>query len=584
MRTMENTDKLKSDLVKLETDSSALEKKVKAVDDDLIYIHEKLAIPETLHDRLSTLDSNLKLASDLLGVMRIIPPISTAASNTKRVIDLFREPVSKAKKVSGNIDKRVKPLRTKVHEVEQEVARLDAELQSVIENEQALIQSVNHAQVCIVSLPSGAVKSESTASLEALSQKADPPVVKTQQAQHVVLEAANTVEGKINQVKKNIKSLLEIDDAIDRVMEVLDPLIRQLQAVKKAFNKIIRVPYGGLPKMCTKKVWPGVKVHYPCGWYPAYFSFSIQQILDGVSGVIKPVMDLLDKAMYAVLNPLLKALNLNIKLPGIPGLEKLKETLDALYSVFDPMNQAFDRLRREAQDLKSRLQSLFEFDQQFTRIYQAGVHGRDQQPTPAGLVLDETQAETDPAVFDAMATLNEQTYLFSSHIYWHYSPGQDEAEGPFAISDLLGTDDSGQPLSGPFDAACAVDDRLGLFQGKHFYLCTPGGNSACHGPLEIKGNWGQTAKGQLLAGPFDAAFNFNGRVYLFLGDQFYISTTGVDVQAEGPYPIKGSWGVDNEATPLEGPFDTVTLNEDRLYIRKGESFWDQPINRIKALA
>lgn len=57
---MKNTDKLKSDLSKLEADSSGLEEKVKAVDDNLIYVHDKLAIPETLHDRLSTLDSNLK--------------------------------------------------------------------------------------------------------------------------------------------------------------------------------------------------------------------------------------------------------------------------------------------------------------------------------------------------------------------------------------------------------------------------------------------------------------------------------------------------------------------------------------------
>jgi len=580
---MKNPDKLKSDLSKLETDSSALERKVKTVDEDLVYVYEKLAIPETLHDRLSKLDSNLKLASDLLGIMRIIPPISTAASNTKRVIDLFREPVSKAKKVSGNIDKRVKPLRTKVHEVEQEVARLDAELQSIIGKEQTLIQSVNRSQICIVSLPPGAVKSESTATLEALSEKADPPVVKIQQAQHAVLEAANTVEGKINQVKKNIQSLMEIDAAIDRVMNVLDPLINQLQAVKKALSQIIRVPYGGFPKMCTKKVWPGVKVHYPCGWYPAYFSFSIQQILDGVSGVIKPVMDLLDKAMYAVLNPLLKALNLNIKLPGIPGLENLKAALDALLSVFDPMNQAFDRLRREAQALLAQFQSLFELAQPFSKIYQACVHGRDQQPAPTELLLEETRSEADPAIFDAMATLKERTYLFQSQIYWHYSPGQDEAEGPFAISDLLGTDESGQPLSGPFDAACAVDDRLSLFEGNHFYLYTPGENAACHGPLEIKGHWGQTDNGQLLSGPFDAAFSYKGRVYLFQGDQFFISTTGDNIQAKGPHPIRGSWGVENEATPLDGPFDAATLYADRLYILKGESFWDQPINSIKAL-
>jgi hypothetical protein len=35
---------------------------------------------------------------------------------------------------------------------------------------------------------------------------------------------------------------------------------------------------------------------------------------------------------------------------------------------------------------------------------------------------------------------------------------------------------------------------------------------------------------------------------------------------------------------MDGPFDAVTLYGDRLYIRKGESFWDQPISSIKALS
>jgi hypothetical protein len=581
---MKNTYKFKSDLSKLESDSSILEEKVKTVDDYLVDVHDKLAIPETLHDRLSTLDSSLKLASDLLGVMRLIPPISATASNTKRVIDLFREPVSKAKKVSGGVDKRVKPVRTKVQQVEKKVADFDAELKSVIEKEQALIQTVNHAQVCISSLASGAVKTKSTGALEALSAEADPPAVKIQLTQHTVLEAVETAENKIDQIKKNLQSLMEIEAAIDRVMNVLNPLISQLQAVKKAFNHIIRVPYGGFPKMCTKKVWPGVKVHYPCGWYTTYISFSIQQILDGVSGIIKPVMDLLDKAMYAVLNPLLDALNLNIKLPAIPGLDQLKSIVDSLASAFDPMTQAFDRLTSDAQALQAKLQSFFEFAQPFNKIYQACVHGQNEQPVTAGLTLEENRPESsDPAMFDAMATLNGRTYLFQGNMYWLYSPGQDEAEGPYAISDEFGKDDRGRPVSGPFDAACVVDDRLSLFRGNNFYLCTLGENAACQGPLSIEGAWGKTAGGQLLLGPFDAAFSYQDRTYLFQGDQFFVSTAGDNTQAQGPHPIKGKWGTESKDTPLDGPFDAVSLYADRLYIRKGESFWDQPIDRIKAL-
>jgi hypothetical protein len=432
-------------------------------------------------------------------------------------------------------------------------------------------------------LPSGTVKTESTGALEATSAKASPPIDLALQAQHSVLETANTAEDKINQIRKDVTSLVEIDAAIDRVMNVINPLIDQLAAIKRAFNKMIRVPYGGFPKMCKKKVWPGITTYYPCGWHTTYISFSIQQILDGVTGVVKPVMDLLDKAMNAVLNPLLKALNLNIKLPDIPGLDKLKSTVDSLASVFDPLKQTFNQLVSEAQKLQEKLQSLYEFTGQFNKIYQACVHGRTEEPATETFVMQENLAETDPEIFDAMATINDRTYIFKDNLYWLYSPGQDDAQGPSAIADEFGKDDHGQPLTGPFDAACAVDDKLFLFQGERYYSCTLQGKTTCQGPMAIKADWGKTANGLPLAGPFDSAFSLHGRVYLFQKNQFYIATKGADKTEGGPHPIKGYWGINDQGTPLDGPFDAVTVHANRLYIRKGELFWDQSLDRIKAL-
>lgn len=151
----------------------------------------------------------------------------------------------------------------RVHQIEQQAADLDAELTSIIAKDQALILSTNQAQVCIMSLPAGAVKIDAITALEALSGKAGPPVIEIQQAQHSVLEVANAAEAKFNQVKTHVQSLVEIDAAIDRVMTVLDPLIIQLQAIKRAFNKMIRVPYGMLPKMCTKKRGPALRCVIP---------------------------------------------------------------------------------------------------------------------------------------------------------------------------------------------------------------------------------------------------------------------------------------------------------------------------------
>lgn len=580
---MKNTDNLKSEFITLEADSSELEMKIKAIDDGLVNVHEKLSVSETIHERLSSLDSSLKLASDLLGIVRIIPSISVAASNTKRAIDLFREPVGKAKKVSGDLDQRVKPLRTKVHDVQQEVAKLDNEFKSIISEEQNLIQSLNHAQVCILSLPPGSLKTQSTEAMEAVSDQATPPLSHAVALQHSILEAANAAENKINQVKENAQSLIEIEASIARVMSVLNPLIDQLQAIRRAFNQTIRIAYGGYPKMCRKKVWPGVSVSYPCGWQSIYYSFSIQQILDGINGVVKPVMDVLEKAMNAILNPLLKALNLEIKMPEIPGLDKLDDIANSLASIFDPIVNTFRQLKDEASVFQTKLHALFDFTQQYNDIYQACVLGETVAPETSALMTEYQAVDIDPAMFNAMATLNNRSYLFQGDLYWIFSADLNEAQGPFAQSDDFKTDDGDQRLSGPVDAACAVGDRLCLFKDNNYYLCSVGEEKKCEGPMAIEGHWGALADGQPLKGPFDAAVGIDNRYYLFQNNRFFIFTIGSTAPVEGPHPIKGFWGNDDQGEPLDGPFDAVTTYAGQVYIRKGASSWNHPINTIRAL-
>ena len=76
----------------------------------------------------------------------------------------------------------------------------------------------------------------------------------------------------------------------------------------------------------------------------------------------------------------------------------------------------------------------------------------------------------------------------------------------------------------------------------------------------------------------------HGRIFLFRKKQYYIVTEDDHKTVSGPRPIKGSWGINDQGAALEGPFDAATVHADRLFIRKGELFWDQSLNRIKALA
>jgi hypothetical protein len=101
---------------------------------------------------------------------------------------------------------------------------------------------MNHAQTCIISLPSGAVKTESSGTLEALSREAEPPAAKIQLAQHAVLEAANQAENKINQVKKNVQALLEIDAAIRGGLTCFKEINSLFQPQVKILGRRVLIP------------------------------------------------------------------------------------------------------------------------------------------------------------------------------------------------------------------------------------------------------------------------------------------------------------------------------------------------------
>jgi hypothetical protein len=232
--------------------------------------------------------------------------------------------------------------------------------------------------------------------------------------------------------------------------------------------------------MCTKKVL-GVPMPYPCGWHTVYFSFSIQQILDGVTGVLRPVMDLLQSAMDTILNLLLGALNLDIKLPDIPGLAKLERLVDSLLSGLTPLADAVANLQREARALTA--------------------------------ALDRVAAYAIRGPFDAAFPVGDRLCALKGKSYYLCRPGEGgRSEGPFPIRGSFGATRRGAPVDGPFDAAVAAAHRIYLFKGKR-YLVTAHGAEEASGPHAIKGRWGTTRQGEPLEGPFDAVTLRDGQVY-----------------------------------------------------------------------
>uniref|UniRef100_UPI004048D74A hypothetical protein n=1 Tax=Roseivirga sp. TaxID=1964215 RepID=UPI004048D74A len=92
-----------------------------------------------------------------------------------------------------------------------------------------------------------------------------------------------------------------------------------------------------------------------------YFSFSIEQLLNGVQGVAQPVLELLDSAMNAILDPLLSALNLHIELPTIPGLRIIEEMKLHLEGVIE-------EVKRNVEQVVEYLPRLTDFTEEIRRL------------------------------------------------------------------------------------------------------------------------------------------------------------------------------------------------------------------------
>lgn len=336
---MEKTTTLMHHMSTTEGHTTEIEADVEAIDKHLLEIHHDLDYSRKLNESLHTLDTALKTASQLLSVVGIIPAIRTPASVLKKSFDAYEIPVSKAVTASNNVEKIVKPIRERVARIEPKVNKADENLLKAMNLENNFIDILGRAQLCVNSQAPSDIKSALAGKLEEASSNLDPLVLKFDAVQVGFINSIEDVKQKTEQLKCWVVQLIDLNAQINRVMATLSPLIDSLNAIAAAFKQTIRIPYGGYPKMCYE--WWGA---YPCGWHTVYYSFTIQQILNGVTGAIKPVMDLLDKAMRAVLQPLLNRLNLNITLPEIPGLSILDDLTAHLTASFEGIFSLFEQL------------------------------------------------------------------------------------------------------------------------------------------------------------------------------------------------------------------------------------------------
>lgn len=344
---MEKTLELMESIALAENHTAQIEERVEKVDQELEEIRSDLAKTKDVHEALDKLSTALENASILLASASVIPNIGIAASTLKKTIDITRVPVDKAKDAAQVLETISQEIRAKIYKVEAKVEEVDQQLLKTLNTQSHFLGVLGDAQMCIDSLPaSEESKKELAEQMEEASETINPIVQNFDSAQKAFLDGIKDVEANIDKAENWAGRLINMEAEINRLIRQLRPMIETLEEIKQALKKTVRVPYGFKPKWCRRRIktpFGRKKTKYPCGKEPIYFRFTVWQILTGAATVIKPVMDLLNKEVDKILRPLLRKLNLDIDLSGIPGVEEV-ETLRNQIEV--TMNATIDDFTR----------------------------------------------------------------------------------------------------------------------------------------------------------------------------------------------------------------------------------------------
>lgn len=288
---------------------------------NLDQIIKVLTYSKTVDDDLTELDEDLTTANELLTFVSIIPEVGEAAAPVKEAISVLQPEVKDAKKAADKIESVVKPLRDALSKLDPVLEKAINATQEIQEKSQSFLNKFKGVYSCVQSLPNGAPKDQSLKILTEFSTKAEPAVVDLNK---VMSTASSTIEefySKLDELQEALNPLKPIIAAIDDVLGPLKPLISMLQSLENDLKNI--------------------KILIPIPYPHEYSLYDIFKFFKGIAKwideALKPIQDLLDKILSA-LNINLKIpglsdiLNINISIPDIPDFDALFNEIQKVYN------------------------------------------------------------------------------------------------------------------------------------------------------------------------------------------------------------------------------------------------------------
>lgn len=323
---------------------------------DMESLEQNLETPEKLVANLKTLDESLDTLDEILDIIIIIPQITIEGRELKKAIDMIKVPIHKANVVSSYCDILVKDVLTAVAKLKVKIQELDHEIEVKRDKVAKFNTLVNQTVQCIINIPAGDLREKQYLEMIQASVEVDTQVKNAIKLLLLLDDSLVRINKEVEQIYQRLKSLEEISEPIEKIIFELNLILVPLKSLKNALSHMISVPSERSTRYCRK--WG---IPYPCGRYMVHATFSVEQIISGLSGgIVKPVEGMLLKETNAFLNSMLKSLHFKTKLSSIPGLDSLNTELQALYGNFIVLPKEVDELLKKAGQLEKEIDVLHE--------------------------------------------------------------------------------------------------------------------------------------------------------------------------------------------------------------------------------
>ncbi|WP_459210908.1 hypothetical protein [Aquimarina rhabdastrellae] len=306
-----------NDLNTTVSDLTTIDQGINSLDYELNNAISYISYPSEISDDLSDLIDGITALSDALTILELVPDVGTFVGDLKKILKPLKDGITDANKPVKKVADIVKPYKDALEKMESKVSKIGDYVNSGETAASNFKTEFYNIYKCVQ-------KTSLVSVLEDFSKDADPYVKGANNVLNGLISTGATVSNGLADAGSILKDdVAPIGEAINTFTNDISPILAVAKDINSALNHKISVPYG-------------IKVTGP--WYEPwkdsvkveYFTFTVQEILNGIEDIIEEVEDLLMDGVKEFLGSIFNKINsvfkdvehyLENSIPGLNDLE-----------------------------------------------------------------------------------------------------------------------------------------------------------------------------------------------------------------------------------------------------------------------